>query len=63
MELNIMLVARGFFVAGWEKIAVTLKRKSLEKLVKILIAIKLNNYHINKIELPQPLDRLLFSIR
>tara|TARA_B100001029_G_scaffold14398_1_gene9660 strand:- start:1185 stop:1334 length:150 start_codon:yes stop_codon:yes gene_type:complete len=49
MELNIMLVARGFFVAGWGKIAVTLKRKSLEKLVKILIAIKLNYFPNNKI--------------
>tara|TARA_Y100000746_G_scaffold229851_2_gene240278 strand:- start:1036 stop:1209 length:174 start_codon:yes stop_codon:yes gene_type:complete len=52
MESNIILVAKGFFVAVWGKIVVTLKRKNLEKLVKILIAIKLNNYHLNKIQLP-----------
>ena len=42
-----MLAAKGFFVVVWEKIVVIPKRRSLEKLVKMLIAIKLKNYHIN----------------
>ena len=47
MELNIMLAAKGFFVVVWGKIAVILKRTSLEKLVKMLTATKLKNYHLN----------------
>ena len=56
MELNIMLAAKGFFVVVWGKIAVILKRRNLEKLVKMLIAIKLKNYHLNNPITP-PLER------